>query len=1046
MKNLQKLLALLLAAAMVLAMVPAASAESRTVTIADEEQFLTFAENCARDTWSLDLTAELTADLDLSAVDWTPVPIFQGTFHGNGHTISGVTFHDKGSKIGLFRTLTASAVVSDLHLEAEIAPDGSACQVGLLAGETYGLIQNCTVSGTVSGQEDVGAVAGLCGEGGRIENCSSTADVSGVTNAGGIVGQNLGTVSGCRNSGSVAADAMEDTPSSVGGIAGLSRGTLENCSNQGTVGYAHLGYNIGGIAGLQSGEIQDCSNTGAIQGRKDVGGIVGQFEPLVDVIYGASPTSGLSDSLGTLLTEMETFVDQVSAMAARGVDGARAVEDALAAIRAEADTAGSQGMDDLTALADGLDKAVEDLGHALDALGNDADDFATEAGSRLQDLLSELDALRRALDGTGNLPSEVNALRNTLDQIRSQVQTVSTELAAIRRDMESVRSYLETVSGLLAQGDLEWALSQPFPSVDFAGHNAAMEAALAKLPGLLTQLNQNWEAISKTLSGQLGADWEQLQKTQAAILRDLQALLDAADTLKKSWNTDVDTVETAVSSIHTLLSDYADTLSSQAQSTVDAIDVQLSIIESQLSGMTDAAGGDTAALHDTCVRMIQSLNEAREAISQLGREPQLTVTDLSADAVQGPGLISGCTVSAEIAGDSNVGGIVGTVSPELGDDPEATFDVGDLHLTSDVTAQLTAVVRGCRFDGAVTVKNDCGGGIAGWCTAGTLTDCAARGTVETGTDYCGGIAGRTRGSVVRCAALVDLTGGSWIGGIAGLGGDLTDCRAMVRADSSGECIGAIAGETEGTLSGNRYLLEEIPGVDGVDYAGTAEGLDFAAFSALDGIPADFLTFSCRFTVDGDTVAEIPFAYGADLDLSQVPQAPQRDGQYGQWPDFPTEHLTRSLVLEAQFETPVSTLSSGGEIPDLLVEGAFSPDAALTAAPMDLPDTGLGKAQKAWSYSVTGTSAETVTLRLRAADLERPAAAIQTDGKWVLAEGTMDGSYLVVEAPASGQVVLLERPASAGWIWGAAAGLAVLLLALVLLRRHRRRAPAAQAAK
>lgn len=98
-------------------------------------------------------------------------------------------------------------------------------------------------------------------------------------------------------------------------------------------------------------------------------------------------------------------------------------------------------------------------------------------------------------------------------------------------------------------------------------------------------------------------------------------------------------------------------------------------------------------------------------------------------------------MSGTVEGDSNVGGIVGTVSAELGDDPEATFDFGDMKLMSDVYATLRAVVRNCRFDGAVTVKNECGGGVAGRCEAGAILDCAARGTVETGGDYCGGIAG-----------------------------------------------------------------------------------------------------------------------------------------------------------------------------------------------------------------------------------------------------------------------------------------------------------------
>ena len=73
----------------------------------------------------------------------------------------------------------------------------------------------------------------------------------------------------------------------------------------------------------------------------------------------------------------------------------------------------------------------------------------------------------------------------------------------------------------------------------------------------------------------------------------------------------------------------------------------------------------------------------------------------------------GCTVSAPVTGDSNTGGIVGTVALELGSDPEETFTLDDMELLTDVTATLRAVVRDCRFDGAVTAKNDCAGGIAG---------------------------------------------------------------------------------------------------------------------------------------------------------------------------------------------------------------------------------------------------------------------------------------------------------------------------------------------
>lgn len=262
---------------------------------------------------------------------------------------------------------------------------------------------------------------------------------------------------------------------------------------------------------------------------------------------------------------------------------------------------------------------------------------------------------------------------------------------------------------------------------------------------------------------------------------------------------------------------------------------------------------------------------------------------------------------------------------------------------------------------------------------------------------------------------------------------------MVRADSDGEYQGAVAGQAEGELTGNRYLLEDLAGLDGVDYEERAQGLDFAAFSQLDGIPEDFLTFSYRFVADGQTVAEIPFRYGEDLDLSQVPQPPGRDGQYGQWPQFPTRDLRRSMVLQAQYLSPTSTLADQNGVARLLVEGTFSPEAALTVREEEPPLEELEDCQvlSAWSYEVTGSQSDTVTIRLRSDGAENPGAAVWEDGVWRRADATLDGSYLVFSGPVQGKVVLLDEGASHIWIWALGLGAAVLLGAGGAVVRKRR---------
>lgn len=1045
MKQIQRGAALLTVLALLCTLTLPAAAASDTVTIATVQDFTNFSKQCTRDTWSQGITVELTADLDLSGSDFTPVPIFQGTFHGNGHTISGFSFEKKGSKAGLFRTLTASAVVEDLTVEGDLAPQGSASQAGLLVGENYGTVSRCAAQGSVSGQEDIGGLVGLNGESGCIQSCTSAAAVTGVTNVGGITGQNLGTVENSSNTGEINTQADQETPTSVGGIAGLSRGTIRGCTNSGAVGYQHVGYNMGGIVGLQSGEISNCSNTAPIQGRKDVGGIAGQFEPNTSLTYGPSPSQQLTNSLSTLFDQLEHFTNQLNDMVSRGVDDAQAIHDSLSAIQDRTHAAGTEGRDDFKAMSDQLYQHTTAISGSLDSLRDDLDQFSEKASDQFQEALDQTDTLLSKLEklasqADSGLGKAIRALEGTISAIRDQLQLIRTHRQAMAEELDNVKQYVADVARLIAAGQFEQALQLPFPSLDLTGHVQAIAGALKEIPRLAAKLPGQWNDIHDQTSQALGQTGQDIDRALNALYEALTALNEAGDHFSSDLQEDLDAVNQKADAIRDLLKTYTDTLGDKAQSALDDIDGELTAIQDRVDSMTQAAGADNDALHATSQAIFDDMEAVRQAISGLGKEPELTVTDLTDEIDQGPGLVKGCTASGTVQGDTNVGGIVGTVSTELGDDPEATFDLGDLKLMSDVYATLRAVVRDCRFDGDVTVKNECGGGVAGRCEAGTIVDCAARGTVETGGDYCGGIAGRTRGKVIRCAALTDLTGQSWLGGVAGLGQDITDCRTMVRADSDGEYQGAIAGQAEGTLTGNRYLMEDLAGLDGVDYAQTAQGLDFDAFSQLDYIPADFLTFSYRFEVNGQTVAEIPFQYGDDLDTSLVPEAPKQGEEYGQWPQFPTQDLRRSMVLSVQFTTPTSTLADQDGVAQLLVEGTFSPDASLTVDQEELPDQKVEgyTSRSAWSYTVTGSQSDTITVRLRAEGVEKPAAAVYQDGRWQRVDSTLDGSYLVFQAPTHGQVLLLEEQQlpllTVGLIGG---GTIVLLLAGFFLHRYGR---------
>ena len=268
---------LLLSMAMPVSAEPSEEAEPIKLSISSPEEFLTFAQNCRLDTYSQNLQVSLETDLDFADSDFVSVPIFSGTFWGNGHSVHGIDLSKDGSMEGLFRRLTETAVVTDLKVSGRIHPGGSGREIGGIAGRNEGQILNCSFSGELSGGDCVGGIAGSNGVTGVIESCYVEGQVYGKHFVGGITGENAGVIRDCTNAAGVNTTPQQNTVelsditlenltnteavntvTDIGGIAGNSTGVIRGCVNKETVGYPHMGYNIGGIAGTQSGYIADC--------------------------------------------------------------------------------------------------------------------------------------------------------------------------------------------------------------------------------------------------------------------------------------------------------------------------------------------------------------------------------------------------------------------------------------------------------------------------------------------------------------------------------------------------------------------------------------------------------------------------------------------------------------------------------------------------------------------------------------------------------------------------------------------------------------------
>lgn len=453
----------------------AGAADGETVVLSTVEDLLALQKRCIVDTDTAGLTVRLDADLDLSGCDFTGLPVFSGHFDGQGHTISGLAL-DGGSVQGFFRYLEASAVVENLHVQGTAGGTDAAIQ-GLLAGENRGLVRGCSASGQVTAAQEAGGLVGRNEAGGRIVSCQNDAAVQADRMAGGVAGQNLGSITDCRNDGAVntalpgAADSLIGIDlsgsdgaalaavSDTGGITGHSGGVLQNCTNTGAVGYAGVGDNVGGIVGRSAGYLEGCTNSGPVQGSQDVGGVAGQMEPVLSVQYETGRLDGLYSELDALQGEIDTLLTHLDA----GGDG---VSNALSGltrdagdVKGDADALAAQVETTLgvyrqarsdmqaarDAIQDQLDGGIPDLGvlktslqtvplalqavmDSMEALaaGPALSSAAGEGSDALDGLLDDFDALNASLHGASDtLIDDLQAVNDRLGRVADQVQVLT---------------------------------------------------------------------------------------------------------------------------------------------------------------------------------------------------------------------------------------------------------------------------------------------------------------------------------------------------------------------------------------------------------------------------------------------------------------------------------------------------------------------------------------------------------------------------------------------------------------------------------------------
>ena len=217
-----------------------------------------------------DINITLDTDIDLTGKNWTPIGTsnpYSGTFDGGGHTITGLTFTTNDEHAGLFGWLSKAGTVKNVVMEGVQITSNQIYggSIGGVVGYGWGTIENCSVSGSVSGTMYVGGVVGVQ-IGGSITGCSSSATVKGMVDVGSVAGQtnSNATMTACYATGNV---------------------TLEIAPKKNIAGGSLVGMNAGSslLACYATGNV---TSTGSSTGQVHIGGFLGNnYAPVMTACY-----------------------------------------------------------------------------------------------------------------------------------------------------------------------------------------------------------------------------------------------------------------------------------------------------------------------------------------------------------------------------------------------------------------------------------------------------------------------------------------------------------------------------------------------------------------------------------------------------------------------------------------------------------------------------------------------------------------------------------------------------------------------------------------
>lgn len=885
------LLSLSMCICLILPLSGSAGKKTDTIHIKNEEDLRELARNCSLDTWSLNKTIELDADIEIdnSEIQFLPVPIFCGTFNGNGHTISGFKISENIVQSGFFGTVHKKAVINELNITADISPSKDAKIIGGIAGINKGTILNCNFYGNVSGETSIGGIAGLNESTGQIIGCSYEGRLTAQHYTGGIAGQNMGIIMKCENRGEInttvveadndlsnlnidSLNSTETMPAStdIGGIAGLSTGRITDCRNNGNVGYEHMGYNVGGIAGRQSGYLGKCENNGTVKGRKDIGGIAGQMEPMVILKYKEDLLDQLweeldtlqnlvedtlnssDDASGSLSLQMKDVISDISKVKKDINELSGAYKDwgndnieRLNDISEELSWIISQMEPVLGDLSDSMKYAYEAADLLVEAVENahTAGEIGEESAKEVRLGAGELkNALSHFQTALIEVDDALTLLRNSLGddgeitkalgKLNTSLKSLKTSFSEIRTANDKISSAIKNIEDFPGGEQAKEELTTAFNSLESAMNN--MLKAFEGIIDSVTELKNSGVSLLDNITKKLSSSLKHLISCIDYISKAGEHFSKAADYMEKaepyvddSIQLFIDAVKTTQKSI-TSLNNAVNKLEEIVKTLTDTPPIRFSPVGNDITEKGKELDGSISKLLDDMSvlekNISSSSSELFEELSAINKQGGV-ITDLLELALDD----AKNQETSDYYKDISDKRISKTSAGQITDSKNNGNIEGDMN-TAGIVGSLSIEYD---FDPEDDLTKD-GGRTMNFSyeTLAVVTGCINEGSVLAKKDYTGGIAGRMNlGSIRKCENFgkIESTGGYYVGGITGYTSSaIKDCYVKCFL-KGGSYVGGITGDGDGSnkISGC-YTLVEINNAK--QYSGAVSGTENGKFS------------------------------------------------------------------------------------------------------------------------------------------------------------------------------------------------------------------------